>query len=58
LIDPHQSEALAEAITRLLQDQALRQSLQEQGLEQASHFSWEHTAGETLAAYEYCARRN
>ena len=58
LIDPHQSEALAEAITRVLQDQALRQSMQEQGLEQASHFSWKHTARETMAAYEYCAWRN
>ena len=57
LVDLHQPHALAQAIVRVLQDQALRQSLQEQGLEQAARFSWEHTAEKTLAAYEHCARR-
>ncbi len=51
LIDPHDEEALAIAMNRLLTDNTLRQELITKGLKRASIFSWEQTARETLDVY-------
>lgn len=50
-VDPHDVEAIAEALARLLEDADLRQQLREAGLARARLFSWERTARETIAAY-------
>jgi glycosyltransferase involved in cell wall biosynthesis len=50
--DPTDTEAIAQAIGRLLTDEALRAHLAAAGREQAKRFSWEATARETLASYE------
>ncbi len=50
-VDPHDVEAIAEALARLLEDADLRRQLREAGLERARLFSWERTARETIAAY-------
>ncbi|MCD6291413.1 MAG: glycosyltransferase family 4 protein [Anaerolineae bacterium] len=50
-VDPHDTEAIAEALARLLEDAELRQQLSEAGLARARLFSWEKTARETVAAY-------
>jgi glycosyltransferase involved in cell wall biosynthesis len=51
LFDPTSPRAIADAITGLLQDEALRQRLREAGPAQAAAFTWASTARETLASY-------
>ena len=50
--DPLDTEAIAEAIARLLADRELRERLATPGREQAAKFTWERTAAGTLACYE------
>lgn len=50
--DPTDTEAMAAAIERLLNDEALRERLRTAGPLQAAKFSWSRTAEATLAAYE------
>ena len=52
LVDPYDVEAIADAMHRILEDDALAQDLREKGLARASQFSWEKTARETIAVYE------
>jgi glycosyltransferase involved in cell wall biosynthesis len=42
-IDPLQTEAIADAMRRVLTDDALRADLSQRGLERAKHFSWERS---------------
>ena len=48
---PGDHEALAAALLRLLEDQALRAELSSRGPVQAARFTWERAACETLAVY-------
>jgi glycosyltransferase involved in cell wall biosynthesis len=52
LIDPHNSEALCQAMQRVLRDADLRVRMRQQSLARAKLFSWERAAEETLAVYE------
>lgn len=54
-VDPHDTGALAQAIARVLADDALRADLSARGLVQAGKFTWERAARETLAVYERVA---
>jgi len=49
LVDPHDVDAIAEAMTRLVTDGALRAELSRRGLVNVQRFSWEKCARETLA---------
>jgi glycosyltransferase involved in cell wall biosynthesis len=51
-VDPLDVKMLAEAITRLLHDDGLRESLAARGLARAGQFSWEAAAQATLALYQ------
>ena len=51
LFDPESVTAIAEAMTRLLDDRQLAARLVEAGRERAAGFSWHATAAGTLAAY-------
>jgi glycosyltransferase involved in cell wall biosynthesis len=51
MFDPHDHMAIAEAIERLLADQALVEMLRTKGFEQARLFTWERTARLTLESY-------
>jgi len=51
LIDPTDTQQLADAIQRVLEDRPLADSLNEKGLANARRFSWERCAQETLAVY-------
>jgi glycosyltransferase involved in cell wall biosynthesis len=51
LVDPYDVDALAAAMRRLWEDEALRADLRARGLVQAARFSWERTARLTLDAY-------
>ena len=51
LIDPHDVHAITTAITRLLDDDALRAEMRARSLARAATFSWVHTAQATLNVY-------
>jgi glycosyltransferase involved in cell wall biosynthesis len=50
-VDPSDVEGLAEAMRRVLGDEALRQEMRERGLRRAQGFSWTKTAQETVQVY-------
>jgi glycosyltransferase involved in cell wall biosynthesis len=50
LVDPRDTDAIREGLSRLLGDDALRARLRERGRARAAEFSWDRTAGEILAA--------
>jgi glycosyltransferase involved in cell wall biosynthesis len=55
LFAPHDVQALAEALTGLLQDSPRRELVGAKGLERAQLFSWKETASQTLKVYESVA---
>ncbi len=56
LVDPHNEEALAQAMQRIVEDTDLRRELQRTGLQNAECFDWQKTASETVAVYRTVAR--
>jgi len=48
---PDDAQALASAIETLLGNGSLAEQLRDKGLKQASRFSWERAAEETIAVY-------
>jgi glycosyltransferase involved in cell wall biosynthesis len=52
LVDPLDVDALAEAMTRVLEDADLRQEMIARGLAQAARFSWQQAARQLLTAFE------
>ena len=53
LIDPHNTEAIAEALERLLDDEDLRKELQQKGYQQATTYTWTNSARKLLELYEH-----
>jgi glycosyltransferase involved in cell wall biosynthesis len=51
LFDPHDDQAIAEAVERLLEDRAEVERLRLRGRERVAEFTWERTARLTLASY-------
>ncbi|MBV9172022.1 MAG: glycosyltransferase family 4 protein [Chloroflexi bacterium] len=51
LVDPFDEPAIASALTRLGSDEALRRNLQLEARQQASHFSWRHSAEQVRDIY-------
>lgn len=51
LVNPYDSEDIAQGLLDVLTDPVLKQSMTEKGLKQAALFSWQRTAMETLAIY-------
>ncbi len=52
LVDPHDVEAIAAAMYRIVSEPALREKLRAGGLQQAARFSWQHTAQATVQVYD------
>lgn len=52
VVEPGSSEALEEAMGRILEDRALRDRLRAKGLARAAGFTWEETARLTARVYE------
>jgi glycosyltransferase involved in cell wall biosynthesis len=57
LFDPLDVDALASALTRVLDNPAVHDSLRAKGLAQAGRFSWERTGRETLEVYKRVLRQ-
>jgi len=51
LVDPHSVEAIADAITVVMEDKRLASRLADAGLERAAEFSWRRCAQETVECY-------
>ena len=58
MVDPFDTDALGQAIARVVDDADFRDVLRARGLEQARKFSWRETARLTLEAYKRAARRD
>jgi glycosyltransferase involved in cell wall biosynthesis len=56
LVDPRDTEALADALARLVVDEGLRRELVERGFRQMQRFSWRRCAEETLRVLEEVGR--
>jgi glycosyltransferase involved in cell wall biosynthesis len=56
LVDPTDTEALADALARLVADEGLRRELVERGFRQMRRFSWRRCAEETLRVLEGVGR--
>jgi glycosyltransferase involved in cell wall biosynthesis len=55
LFAPHDEQAIAQALQRLLGDPALAESLRARGLRRAHEFTWERAARRTLESYARAA---
>lgn len=51
LVNPESPDELGEAVTRILQDEPLRRSLQAKGKERVKQFTWDRTARQTFGVY-------
>lgn len=58
LVDPHDEQAIADGLARVLTDSTLQQRMRQAGLAQARQFSWERTARQTLDVLERAAREH
>ncbi len=52
LVNPENTDEIAQAITRLLEDERLRQKLQEKGYQRAKQYTWERSAKKMLYVYQ------
>ncbi len=52
MVNPYDTDSLAQAMVEVLTDSKLRDGMVSKGLEQAKKFSWERTAIETQEVYE------
>ena len=55
LVDPHNIEQLANAMSLLVTQPQLRAELRRKGFAQSQRFSWENSAEATLALYRQCS---
>ncbi len=57
LVNPEDAEELADAMIRVLENSALRDTLRTKGFERVKQFTWERAAHQTMAVYrELCAK--
>lgn len=52
MFDAEQAQSIADAISDVLRDEALRERLREAGYRQAARFTWSATAAATMLSYE------
>lgn len=56
LVNPEDTDELADAMVRVLNDSSLRAALREKGFRRAKQFTWERAARQTLAVYRDVCR--
>ncbi|NNE46274.1 MAG: glycosyltransferase family 1 protein, partial [Rhodothermales bacterium] len=54
LVDPREHSAIAAALGHVLQNEDVKTSLGQKGLERSKMYSWEKCANETLDVLENC----
>jgi alpha-1,3-rhamnosyl/mannosyltransferase len=54
-VEPMDEKALAQAMRRIVEDDNLRQSLAQQGIQRAALFDWRKTVAETVLVYREIA---
>lgn len=52
LVNPHNTDEIAQAISRLLEDKQLHRELQEKGYQRAREYTWERSAQKMLHVYQ------
>ena len=52
LVDPHDTNAIANAITRIVEDEQLQEELRQKGYLQAQRYTWSKTASKMLSVYQ------
>ena len=52
LVDPHDVKGLGHAITRLLEDEQLREELRQKGYQRARQYTWRASASKMLSVYQ------
>jgi glycosyltransferase involved in cell wall biosynthesis len=52
LVDPFDTEAIADGLERILDDQDLRRRLISRGRDRVRHFTWDRAAKATLEVYQ------
>ncbi len=52
LVDPNNTNKLAQAILRLLEDEQLHEELRQKGYARAQHFTWAKSASKMLSVYQ------
>ncbi len=52
LVDPHDVKGLGHAITRLLEDEQLREELRQKGYQRARQYTWSAPASKMLSVYQ------
>jgi glycosyltransferase involved in cell wall biosynthesis len=52
LVNPFDTDAIGAGLARLIDDEDLRATLRQRGLERAARFNWRDTARQTLQVYE------
>jgi len=57
MVDPHNTDSLAQAMRRVLTDSELSDNMIRKGLEQSKKFSWEKVAEQTLEVYNKVENR-
>ena len=57
MVDPYDTDGLAQAMKQVLTDDKLRDDMVRKGLEQAKRFSWEETARKTQEVYNKVAEQ-
>ncbi len=57
MVDPHNTDSLAQAMRQVLTDSELRDNMVRKGLEQSKRFSWEKAAEQTLEVYNKVENR-
>lgn len=58
LINPENTQELADAMKKIIHDKQLRKTLIQKGLKQAQQFTWKKTAEKTLELYHQVAAKN
>jgi glycosyltransferase involved in cell wall biosynthesis len=52
LVDPHDTHAIAQAITQLTENELLREDLRQKGYAQAQRYTWSQAASKMLSVYQ------
>ncbi|MGB0385513.1 MAG: glycosyltransferase family 1 protein, partial [Ardenticatenaceae bacterium] len=56
IVDPYDTNAMAETMYQILSNPSLQEELRHKGIERAQTFTWQRAARETVAVYQKALR--